>query len=238
MKSSSNNTVMSIHQLEVVLTRKPIKNLILRVTREGQVNISAPRRCSMKTIEAFLLQKKDWVIKQQQQAQEQPIPKTMQLITGEQQIYLGRAYTVLIHETTTSPNIRLQDHQLLCFFKTSMKDEQKHVLMTAWYRQQMKALLPPLFEKWEAIIGVKTDDWGVKAMKTRWGSCNTRKKRIWLNLHLIHHPLICLEYVLVHELVHLLEPSHNKRFYQLMGQFMPAWKEHKQLLEKHTLKCT
>ncbi|NCT57468.1 MAG: M48 family metallopeptidase [Legionella sp.] len=169
---------------DVIITRKKIKNLILRVTRDGQVKISAPHRCPKKIIDDFLAQKQTWIAKQQsiirQHVSRQPPP-------------------TLTHQ----------------------------------HRQQMKEILPPLFEKWEAIIGVKAHEWGVKAMKTRWGSCNTVKKRIWINLHLIHKPRICLEYVLVHELVHLLEASHNQRFYALMTEFMPDWKAHRQLLKTH-----
>ena len=170
-----------IQQHEVIITRKPIKHMIMRVTREGHIKISAPERCSMSMIDAFVKHKQNWIVKQQ--------------------------------------NIMLQ-----------YASQQKAHPLTWEDRQQMKALLPPLFEKWEAIIGVKASEWGVKAMKTRWGSCNTVKKRIWMNIHLMHKPRICLEYVLVHELVHLLEPSHNQRFYALMTEFMPEWKAHQQLL--------
>jgi len=166
----------------VIITRKKIKNLILRVTRDGQIKISAPERCPANVIDAFLDQKQAWIVKQQ--------------------------------------NIMLKH-----------ANQKTAPVLTNTHRQQMKELLPPLFEKWEAIIDVKAHEWGVKAMKTRWGSCNTVKKRIWINLHLIHKPRICLEYVLVHELVHLLEASHNKRFYALMTEFMPDWKAHRQLLK-------
>lgn len=95
------------------------------------------------------------------------------------------------------------------------------------YRAQMHAIIPDLIRKWEPILGVTVHEWRSRAMKTRWGSCNTIKKRIWLNLHLMQKPLQCLEYVLVHEMVHLLEASHNRRFHQLMSQFMPQWKQYK-----------
>jgi predicted metal-dependent hydrolase len=95
----------------------------------------------------------------------------------------------------------------------------------------MESLLPGLIARWEQIIGVNVADWGIKKMKTRWGSCNTRARRIWMNLSLIRKPQLCLEYVLVHELVHLLEASHNQRFYALMTQYMPNWREHQLTLE-------
>ena len=99
--------------------------------------------------------------------------------------------------------------------------------MKEWYRKQLKSQIPPLLEKWEKTIGVKSKDWGVKQMKTKWGACNTDDARIWLNLELAKKPPICLEYILVHELVHLHEKHHNDRFVQLMDKFMPKWRMHR-----------
>ena len=99
--------------------------------------------------------------------------------------------------------------------------------MKEWYRKQLKEQLPQLIEKWEKIIGVKSNDWGIKQMKTKWGACNIKAKRIWLNLELAKKPTICLEYILVHELVHLLEKNHNQRFISLMDKFMPKWRMHR-----------
>ena len=99
--------------------------------------------------------------------------------------------------------------------------------MKEWYRKELKKQLPQLIEKWEKVIGVKCNDWGVKQMKTKWGSCNTEKKRIWLNLELPKKPSICLEYILVHELVHLYERNHSDRFFYLMDKFMPKWRLHR-----------
>ena len=99
--------------------------------------------------------------------------------------------------------------------------------MKEWYRKQLKIQIPPLIEKWEKVIGVKTNDWGVKQMKTKWGACNVYPKRIWLNLELAKKPPVCLEYILVHELVHLHEKNHNDRFITLMNEFMPKWRLHR-----------
>ena len=110
--------------------------------------------------------------------------------------------------------------------------EQKHFLQQ-WYRQQMHRLLPELIKKWSMIVGVTIAEYRVKCMKTRWGSCNPLAKRICLNLNLIHKPLGCLEYVIVHELVHLYEPKHNQRFYAFMDHFMPSWKYYQTQLESN-----
>lgn len=99
-----------------------------------------------------------------------------------------------------------------------------------WYRRNIKKEIPQLLEKWQKIIGVTASDWGVKNMKTRWGTCNIEDKRIWLNLQLVKKPFECLEYVMVHELVHLLEKNHNKIFISYMDEFLPNWRKIKEEL--------
>lgn len=99
--------------------------------------------------------------------------------------------------------------------------------MNEWYRKELKKLVPGLLDKWQKIVGVSASDWGVKLMKTKWGACNRKQKRIWLNLELAKKPLICLEYIIVHELVHLLERHHNDIFMQYMDSFMPQWKTYR-----------
>jgi predicted metal-dependent hydrolase len=105
------------------------------------------------------------------------------------------------------------------------------VQLSAWYRAHLKEQLPALIARWEAVVGVQVHDWGVKQMKTRWGTCSIRARRIWLNLELIKHPPVCLEYVVVHELVHLHERLHNARFWGLMDRFMPDWRPAQQALK-------
>lgn len=171
-------------EFEIQLSRKPIKNINLRIDMQGNVKVSAPYRCSLSSINKFLEAKREWIIHHRQKI-------------------LSRGFVDLS--------------------ALEVKDE---------HRKQLETFLIPMIQKWEPIIGVHADQWGIKKMKTRWGSCNTVKKRIWINLYLIHKPLLCLEYVVVHELVHLLEASHNKRFYQLMTRFMPDWKIYKKLLQE------
>lgn len=108
-------------------------------------------------------------------------------------------------------------------------------MLNQWYRQQIKQLIPDLLTKWEPVVGVQAAEWGIKKMKTRWGTCNIGAKRIWLNLELAKKPIQCLEYILVHELVHLLERRHNDRFRDLMDKFMPQWRLHRGTLNKAPL---
>jgi predicted metal-dependent hydrolase len=112
---------------------------------------------------------------------------------------------------------------------------QRGVVLYKWYRKQFKSMVPALLAKWEAVIGVHADEWGVKRMKTRWGTCTPDAKRIWLNLELAKKPMNCIEYVIVHELIHLLERNHNARFKALMTQYMPLWNQYRAELNEAPL---
>ncbi len=224
-----------IQDVEICLTRKRIKHLILRISREGEVKVSAPLRCSQKNIEAFLHQKIDWILNSKRKIAQRATYQSSNIETGAIYWHSGVAYILVINQTTSKQKIMIDGDKLHFFVFDHTSEEEKRLLLCRWQRQQMKLMIPKLIDKWEKIIGVHALQWGLKSMKTRWGSCNTTAKRIWLNLHLIHKPLICLEYVIVHELVHLLEPSHNQRFHGLMNQFMPEWKIIKKQLNSNQI---
>jgi predicted metal-dependent hydrolase len=226
------SSLVQMHGIDIHLSRKRIKHINLRIDAEGKVKVSAPMRCALTTIARFLQEKKDWIIQHRARLLLRPQVSQAQFFSGEPHLFLGQMYTLIIHEHAPQQRVALEGTHLCCYLKASANHDKKRLLLQAWHRAQMKALIPDLLTKWEAIIGVKVNQWGIKIMKTRWGSCNTTKKRIWLNLSLTHQPLGCLEYVLVHELVHLLEASHNHRFYALMSQFMPDWPVYKALLKE------
>lgn len=224
---------MQMHGIDIHLSRKRIKHIHLRIDLHGQVKISAPMACSLRSIARCVQEKKEWIILHQERLRSQPKPMVSQFLSGDPHLFLGKIYTLEIHEHALQQQIVLESDHLCCYFKAFACHEQKRSAIEQWHRTQMKSLIPDLLKKWEPIIGVKANQWGIKSMKTRWGSCNTTQKRIWLNLHLIHKPFSCLEYVLVHELVHLLEASHNERFHRLMSQFLPDWQVQKELLKKN-----
>ena len=212
----------------VIILRKRIKNLNLRINRDGDVQISVPLRYPLKSIQHFLESKQDWILRHRGQI-------LAQSTLANQHRFLGQHIPLIVHKTAQQQCIVFEDTHIACYLKEGSNQEIQQTLLQNWYRIQMKRLLPDLIKKWEPVIGVRVCHWGIKAMKTRWGSCNTLKKRIWINLYLIHEPIACLEYVLVHEMVHLLEASHNKRFYALMNQFLPGWKECRQHLKNRIL---
>jgi predicted metal-dependent hydrolase len=228
---AKNESVVQMDGFNVLVSRKRVKNMNLRIYRDGSVKISAPLRCSLSSIQQFLYEKQVWLVAQRERLFTKPIRPMHQYQTGELHFFMGQSYPLIFHEGIQRQKVLFQANQISCYVKENTPREARQLLLDKWYRSQMKALLPVLIQKWEPILGVQVSQWGIKIMKTRWGSCNTRQKRIWLNLNLIQKPLECLEYVLVHEMVHLLEASHNKRFHALMSQFMPEWKMVKSQLE-------
>lgn len=225
--------IIELDGIPITIIRKSIKNMYLRIKPvTGDVVVSAPNKLSLQIIKAQLLTKKAWIHTARTRILTQkPTIETSSLMeNGEQHFFLGTPYTLMIHPNTPSKKISLEGQFLHCFLQ-SYSYEKRVTVLHAWYKEQMQNRLPDLIQKWEPIIGVRVHAWGIKIMKTRWGSCNVKAHRIWINLRLIQKPLICLEYVLVHEMVHLLEASHNKRFYALMTQFMPDWKSHQKQLE-------
>jgi predicted metal-dependent hydrolase len=135
-------------------------------------------------------------------------------------------------EKEEKPLVTISNKYLSLQVRPGATDEQKEEILSAWYRRRLKELIPPLIEKWQRVMNVEVDDWGVKQMKTKWGTCSIDSKRIWLNLELAKKPVQCLEFIVVHEMVHLLERKHNERFVAYMNKFLPKWKTLKQELNR------
>jgi predicted metal-dependent hydrolase len=232
--NASSKKVIIISGYPVSITRKKIKHIHLKVCPpDGALKLSAPLQVSLKTIERFLIQKTSWIEKAIVKVQTQRLISTPEYNHGEIHYFGEQPYTLKITECAGVNGIRLHtDFVMEVLVKKTASSEQVEKILFSWYRKELKELIPGLLNKWEPLMDVHALEWGVKRMKTRWGSCNTAKKRIWLNLELIKKPIICLEYILVHELTHLLEPSHNTRFYTLLGSFMPDWKKADTILKE------
>jgi len=213
--------------INVQVVRKNIRNINFSVRApDGQVRVSAPKYITDDALESAVLSRLGWIRKKIQTIKSFPAPPVKKYVSGEGHYFLGEPYRLELAEQTRKPHILLQTSGTLQMYirpNTSIAAREK--LLYEWYRAELKKRLPPLIEKWQPIIGKKVSDWGVKRMKTRWGTCNINKKRIWLNLELIKRSEICLEYVVVHEMTHLLERNHNTRFKKLLDRFMPGWRE-------------
>ena len=212
---------------------KDIKNVHLSVCPpNGRVRISAPRRMSLETVRVFAISKLGWIKRQQAKLREQERETDREFLDRESHHVWGKRYLLTVVEHERPPQVVLSHDRMLLHVRPETSEEKKQDVVDAWYRQQLKKAIPPLLERWEPRIGVEVERFFVRRMKTKWGSCNPRARTIRLNTELAKKPEECLEYVLVHELVHLLEPTHNSRFVALMGRFMPHWQTCRQELNR------
>lgn len=217
--------------VDVVL--KDIKNIHLSVyPPAGRVRISAPQRMSLDTIRVFAITKLDWIGRQQAalQAQERETPR--EYIDRESHYLWGKRYLLSIIELDAPPAIELGHSRMLLRVRPGTDETRRQSLVEEWYREQIKAAVPGLLDRWEPRLGVGVERFFVQRMKTKWGSCNHQAGTIRLNTELAKKPPECLEYIVVHELLHLLEPTHNARFIALMDQFMPHWQFHREVLNR------
>ncbi len=222
---------IQIGEMAVEVIRKDIKNVHLSVhPPTGRVTISAPAHMNLDTIRVFAVAKIGWIRSQQKKMKLQDREAPREFLNRESHYVWGERYLMQVIEVDSQPSINIKHTKIVFQFRPGWDEVKKLELLDAWYREQMKVVLPTILNKWEKKIGVQVNSFFVRRMKTKWGSCNPKTQTIRLNTDLAKKPRECLEYVVVHELVHLLEPSHNDRFIQLMDQHIPKWRSHQQLL--------
>lgn len=224
--------------ITVHVVRKKVKNLNLTVRPpHGEVRISAPKRASLAEIRAFVLSKRDWIRKHQERIRAEverrgPAIREPDYVDGERHTVWGREVLLQVDTVTGPPSIALGAHRLLLRVRPGTDRAGRRELVERWYRDQLHAALDPMLADWERELGVKARQVRVRRMKTRWGSCTPSSRSIRLNTELAARAPELLEYILVHELVHLLEASHNGRFYELMDRHLPDWRERRAALER------
>ena len=214
-----------IGALSVEVVRKDIKNLHLGVyPPNGRVRVAAPLVVDDDAVRLAVIEKLGWIKRQKAKFAEQPRQSQREMVNGESHYFLGKRYRLRVHEANAASVAVRGLATLDLFVRLDTEASQREAVLLRWYRAQLKILIPPLVEKWEQVLCVQATSWGIKRMKTKWGSCNTASGRVWLNLELAKKPVQCLEYIVVHELVHLLERNHTKRFAELMNRFLPNWR--------------
>jgi predicted metal-dependent hydrolase len=218
-------TKLKLGDVAVDVVRKDIKNVHLSVyPPTGRVRISAPARMSLDTIRLFAISKLDWIKQQQRKFQEQERETPREYLERESHYVWGKRYLLTVSEHDQAPGVALKHSQMLLVVRPGTDEERRETILEAWYREELKSAVPPVIQRWEPLIGVKVDRVFVQRMKTKWGSCNPGSRSIRLNTDLAKKPRQCLEYMVVHEMVHLLEPTHNARFVALMDRLMPQWR--------------
>ena len=222
--------------VEVVL--KNIKNIHLSVhPPAGQVRISAPRRLNLDTLRIFAVSKLDWIRRQQRKLREQARETPREYLDRESHFVWGQRYLLAVEESEAAPTVEWQPQQLVLRVRPGTGAARREAIVAAWYREQLRQAIPPLIARWEPIMGVKVRQFSIRRMKTRWGSCTPKTGRIRVNTELAKKPRECLEYLIVHEMVHLLEPTHNARFSALLDRFLPDWRRRRELLNQLPVRC-
>lgn len=226
------STSLRLGGLEIDVVKKDIKNVHLSVhPPSGRVRIAAPAHMRDDTVRVFAIAKLGWIRQQQNRmrAQEREAPRDM--VSRESHWVWGQRLLLVVKEHEAAPTIDL-DRRLTLWTRPRSTREMRRAALDAWYRQQLRSAAGPFLEKWERRLGVRSSRLHIQRMRTKWGSCNARSRSIRLNTELAKKPRECLEYIVVHELVHLIEPSHNQRFVDLMNRHMPNWQAYRNRLNR------
>lgn len=227
------HTRVQLGDVSVDVVRKNIKNVHLSVhPPTGRVRIAVPDRMSLDTVRVFAISKLGWIRRQQNKLLEQERESPREYINRESHYVWGRRRLLKVIEEDAPTLVELSHSHLILRIRPDTSHVKRQHVIEEWFRQQLKDAVPALVEKWERLMGVKVQHIYVQRMKTKWGSCNHRRGAIRLNTDLAKKPKECLEYIVVHEMVHLLEPTHNARFSALMERFMPKWQFHRDMLNR------
>lgn len=218
--------------IPVEVNKKNIKNMCLYVKPpDGRVVVSAPLEMKNETIERFVRTKINWIKKQKLRFENQPRQSKREYVTGETFYLWGKQYYLQIKYGKRS-SLKISGDKAIFTVRKNSTPLQREKYIREWYRKQLKKEITALLPKWEKKTGLKCESWQTKYMTTRWGSCKIKKRKIWINLQLAKKPPECLEYIILHELIHFIERYHNERFRSLLTKYMPMWREFKSLLNE------
>lgn len=228
---------IEISGIPVEIDRKEIKNLHVGVyPPSGRVRVAAPLRLDDEAVRLAVISRLGWIRRKQAEFQRQARQSQREFVTGESHYFEGRRYRLDVIERDAPPTVKPRNNTTLELgVRPNADRETREAVLHRWYRRHLRSQLPSLIAAWEPKLGVTVNDARIKKMKTLWGSCNVDAKRIWLNLELAKKPRSCLLYILVHEMVHLLERRHNERFHELMDGFMPQWRTYRDELNRAPL---
>ncbi|NBV07119.1 MAG: M48 family peptidase [Proteobacteria bacterium] len=229
MQKNSLAREIEVAGIKISLSQKRIKNLHLKISvPDGEVKASAPFRYKISQITDFVLKKIDWIKKSQkairQMRDEGKIILPPKFISGEEHYFFGKKFQLQLLQNSALNRVDVSEKIMQLQVKKLSNLKQRQKIIDDFYRAHLRKIIPELIRKNEQKMQVRVKDFGIKKMKTRWGTCNVEARRIWLNLELAKKPIECLEFIVIHEMVHLFERHHNKKFFALMDKFMPDWK--------------
>jgi predicted metal-dependent hydrolase len=223
---TTETSVATVHGLRVSVVRKPIKNLHLAVyPPDGRVRLAIPTGVSDTAARAAVAGRLPWIRRQRARFEQQARESARDMVNGESHWFEGRRFRLHVTEATGRSTVVISHHrtiELRCLPGSSSRE--RAAILDRWYRARLREVVPTLLGRWAAVIGVDTPDWRIKRMKTKWGSCSKTQPRIWLNSELAKKPRRCLEYVVVHELLHLDIREHGSEFQRRLDEVLPHWR--------------
>jgi predicted metal-dependent hydrolase len=234
---STDSGYLEVSGLTVEIVRKKIKNLHVAVyPPDGMVRVAVPLQTTDENVRLAIISRLGWIKRKQAEFEQQPRQSERKFVGGESHYFQGRRYILEVWERSEKPSVKLKNNsKILLSVRPGTPKEARAKIMADWYRGHLRQQVPALLEKWQPVIGKEASSWRVQRMKTKWGSCSISSKRILINLELAKKPPECLEYIVVHELNHLLERHHNENFRALMDRFLPRWRLWRDLLNSEPL---
>lgn len=219
--------IITVNKIPVEVEWKDIKNIHLTVyPPDARVHISAPMSMQADSIRLYIITKLEWIKKRIEMIQNQARQTEREYVSGENHYYKGIRYRLNVIYHQAPPSVVVNGTQFIdLYVRVGTTKEKRAEVMREWYREELKKSIPDIIQKWEKILQVQVDEWQIKQMKTNWGTCNIENKRILINLELAKKPLYCLEYVVLHEMIHLLQRYHNEKFIHYMDMHLPNWKQ-------------
>jgi len=234
---NTNHNTIELGNICLDVIHKDIKNVHLSVhPPQGRVTISTPLRMDMDTIRVFAISKLSWIKKQQNKFRSQVREAPRECVTRESHYHLGKRYLLRVIENNVPAKVTIKHDTIEMCVRPHTGQKKRQEIMDEWYRRELRELAPAIIERYEKIMDVKVNELGIKKMRTRWGTCSRIRKRVWLNLELAKKPKEYIEYIVVHEMVHLLEKHHNDRFAAYMDEFLPKWRHYKEALNRIPLR--
>ncbi len=233
----STNAYLRLGSIEVLVVRKPIKNLHLSILPpSGRVRVTSPEKMKDDAIRTLLASRLPWIKKQQSKFTAQERQTKRKYVSGESHYFFGKRYRLEVVYTPETPAVALKGkNKIILQVRPKSTIAKRQEVMTKWYRKQLHPVVEALMAKWQKKIGANVTRWGIKQMKTRWGTCNHDAARILINLELAKKPHACVEYVVVHELLHIIEKKHDTRFVTLITKYLPKWRGAKEELNRFIL---
>ncbi len=223
---ASARQLWNLRGITLEFERRNIKNLRIGIyAPHGAVRVAAPRRMAEATVRNFVISRLGWIVRKRAELQQRTVDPAPQLLSGEVHYFQGRPHVLAVSEGRGAAQVRRGDSTLELHIAAGSDAAARLRALNHWYRSELSAQLGTLLHAWEARMGIKVAQLRIRQMRTRWGSCNARARRVCLNLDLIRRSPRCLEYVLVHELVHFFERRHNARFYAFMDELLPQWRD-------------